>query len=68
MTQCNALQHRVIVAQNRLFSILSDIVRLVAVGGDAMQSYIAVQRWQVKNSIASRRVAGPCDNLHYIVN
>ena len=38
----NALQRRAIVAQNRLFSILSDVVRLVAVGGGAMQSYIAV--------------------------
>ena len=38
----DALQRRAIVAQNRLFSILSDVVRLVAVGGDTMQSYIVV--------------------------
>ena len=40
--QRNALRHRVIVTRNRLFSILRDVVRLVAVGGDDMQSYIAV--------------------------
>ena len=53
-----SLRRRAIVAQNRLFfSILSDVVRLVAVGGDAMQSFIAVL---ANFGMASRRVAGPC--------
>ena len=56
----DALQRRAIVAQNRLFSILSDVVRLVAVGGDAMQSYIAVL---ANFGMASRRRA-----LRHIVN
>ena len=47
------------------FSILSDIVRLVAVGGDAMQSFIAVL---ANFGMASRCVAGPCDDLRHIVN
>ena len=52
----NALRHHAIVAQNRLFSILNDVVRLVAVGGDAKQSYIAVLAnfW---HDVASRRGA-----------
>ena len=62
---CDALQRRVIVAQNRLFPILSDVVQLVAVGGDAMQSYIAML---AKFGMTSHRVAGPCDDLHHIVN
>ena len=61
----DALRRRAIVAQNRLFSILSDVVRLVAVGGDALQSYIAVL---ANFGMTSHRVAGPCDDLHHIVN
>ena len=61
----DSLRHRAIVDQNRLFSILSDVVRLVAVGGDAMQSFIAVL---ANFGMASRRVAGPCDDLRHIVN
>ena len=38
----DALWRHTIVAQNRLFSILSDVIRLVAVGGDAMQNYITM--------------------------
>ena len=63
--QRNALRRRAIVAQNRLFSILSDVVRLVAVGGDAMQSYIAVL---ASFGMTSHRVAGPYDDLRHIVN
>ena len=55
MTQGLAMRRRAIVAQNRLFSILSDVVRLVAVGGDAMQSYIAVL---ANFGMTSHRVAG----------
>ena len=63
--RCNTLRRRAIVAQNRLFSILSDVVQLVAVGGDATQSYIAV----LENfGMMSHRVAGPCDDLRHIVN
>ena len=47
------------------FSILSDVVRLVAVGGDAMQSYIAVM---ANFGMMSHRVAGPCNDLRHIVN
>ena len=47
------------------FSILSDVVRLVAVGGDAMQSYIAMM---ANFGMTSHRVAGPCDDLRHIVN
>ena len=61
----DALPRRAIVAQNRLFSILSDVVRLVAVGGDAMQIYITVL---ANFGMASHRVAGPCDDLRHIVN
>ena len=61
----DTLQHCVIVAQNRLFSILSDVVRLVAVGGDAMQSYIAVL---ANFGMMSHRAAGPCNDLRHIVN
>ena len=61
----DALQCCAIVAQNRLFYILSDVVRLVAVGGDAMQSYIAVL---ANFGMASHRVAGHCDDLRHIVN
>ena len=63
--QCDTLRRRAIVAQNRLFSILSDVVRLVAVGGDAMQSYITVL---ANFGMTSHHVAGPCDNLRHIVN
>ena len=65
MTQGLAMRRRAIVAQNRLFSILSDVVRLVAVGGDAMQSYIAVL---ANFGMTLHRVAGPCDDLRHIVN
>ena len=61
----DALRHRTIVAQNRLFSILSDVVQLVAVGGDAMQSYIAVL---ANFGMTSHRIAGPCNDLRHIVN
>ena len=61
----DALRRRAIVAQNRLFSILSDVVRLVAVGGDATQSYIAVL---TNFGMMSHRVVGPCDDLRHIVN
>ena len=61
----DALRRRAIVAQNRLFSILSDVVRLVAVGGDATHSYIAVL---ANFERTSHRVAGPCDDLRHIVN
>ena len=47
------------------FSILSYVVRLVAVGGDAMQSYIAVL---ANFGMTSHRVTGPCDDLRHIVN
>ena len=47
------------------FSILSDVVRLVAVGGDAMQSDIAML---ANFGMTLRRVAGPCDDLCHIVN
>ena len=60
--QCNMLQCRAIVSQNRLFYIVSDVVRLVAVGGDAMQSYVAML---ASFGMASRCVAGPCDVLHH---
>ena len=49
----------------RLFSTLSDVVRLVAVGGDAMKSYIAVL---ASYGMTSHRAAGPCDDLRQIVN
>ena len=65
MTQGLAMRRHAIVAQNRLFSILSDVVRLVAVGGDAMQSYIAVL---ANFGMTSHRVTGPCDDLRHIVN
>ena len=57
MMRCDVLQRHAIVTQNRLFSNLSNVVRLVAVGGDAMQSYIAVL---VSFGMVSHRVAGPC--------
>ena len=63
--RCDALRRRVIVAQNRLFSILSNVVRLVAVGGDAMQSYIAIL---ANFGMTLHCVAGPCDDLLHIVN
>ena len=56
----DALRRRAIVAQNRLFSILSDVVRLVAVGGDAMQSFIAVLANFGMTSHASRGLATTC--------
>ena len=62
--QCNMLQCHAIVSQNRLFNILSDVARLVAVGGDAMQSYVAML---ASFGMASRHVAGPCDILCHIV-
>ena len=61
----DTLRRRAIVAQNRLFSILNDVVRLVAVGGDATQSYIAVL---ANFGMTLQRVAGPCDDLRHIVN
>ena len=62
----DALRRRAIVAQNRLFSILSDVVRLFAVvGGHATQSYITVL---ANFDMTSHRVAGPCDDLRQIVN
>ena len=61
----NALRRRAIVAQYRLFSILSDVVRLVTVGGDAMQNYIAML---ASFGMTSHRIAGPCDDLRHIVN
>ena len=61
----DALRRRTIVAQNRLFSILNDVVRLVTVGGAAMQSYIAVL---ANFGMMSHRIAGPCDDLRHIVN
>ena len=61
----DAMRRVVIVAQNRLFSILSDIVRLVAVGGDAMRSYIAVL---ASFGMMLHRVAGPFNDLRHIVN
>ena len=61
----NTLRHRAIVARNRLFSILSDVIRLVAVGGDVTQSYITVL---ASFGMTSHRVAGPCDDLCHIVN
>ena len=61
----DALQRCAIVAQNRLFSILSDVVRLITVGGDATQSYIAVL---ANFGMTSHRVAVPCDDLRHIVN
>ena len=62
--RCDVLRRHAIVTQNRLFSILSDAVRLVAVGGDAMQSYIAVL---ASFGITSHRVMGPCDDLHRVM-
>ena len=62
---CDALRRRVIVIQNRLFSTLSNVVRLVAAGGDAMQSYIAML---ASFGMMSHRVTGPCDDLCHIVN
>ena len=77
----DALRRRAIVAQNRLFSILSDVVRLVAVGIGHMQNYIAMlasfgmtsEVGPMQNYIAmlasfgmtSHRVAGPCDDLRH---
>ena len=61
----DALRRCAIVAQNRLFSILSDVVRLVAVGGDATQSYITVL---ANFGMMSHRVVGPRDDLRHIVN
>ena len=60
--RCDVLRRRAIVAQNRLFSILSDVVRLVAVGGDAMQNYIAML---ASFDMTSHCVAGPCDDLRH---
>ena len=61
----DTLRRRAIVAQNRLFSILSDVVRLVTVGGDAIQNYITML---ASFGMMSHCVAGPCDNLRHIVN
>ena len=65
--RCDATRCDVVRLSLRIdfFSILSDVVRLVAVGGDAMQSFIAVL---ANFGMASRRVAGPCDDLRHIVN
>ena len=67
MTQGPATRCDVVRLSLRIdfFSILSDVVRLVAVGGDATQSYIAVL---ANFGMTSHRVAGPCDDLHHIVN
>ena len=61
----DVLRRHAIVAQNRLLSIPSDVVRLVAVGGDAMQSYIAVL---ASFGMMLHCVTGPCDDLCHIVN
>ena len=68
MTQGHAMRHdslrrRAIVAQNRLFSILSDVTRLVAVGGDAMLSFIAVLAnfGMASRRGALRRLASYCE-------
>ena len=61
----DALRRRANVAQNRLFSILSDVIQPVAVGEDAMQSYITVL---VNFCMALHCVAGPCNDLCHIVN
>ena len=42
-----------------------DVIRLVALGGDAMKSYIAVL---ASYGMTSHRAAGPCDDLRHIVN
>ena len=44
------------------FNILSDVVRLVTVGEDAMQSYIAML---ASFGMASRHVTRPCDDLSH---
>ena len=61
----NTLRRYAIVAQNRLFLFLSNVVRLFAVGGDAMQSYITVL---ANFGMALHCVVGPCDDLRHIVN
>ena len=67
MTQVVARPRDVVRLSLRIdfFSILSDIIRLVAVGGDATQSYIAVL---ANFGMTSHDVAGPCDDLRHIVN
>ena len=65
--QCDATRCDVVRMLLRIdfFSILSDVVQPVAVGEDAMQSYITVL---VNFCMALHCVAGPCNDLCHIVN
>ena len=49
----DALQRRAIVAQNRLFSILSDVVRLVTVGGDICHAKLYRRAGKFWHDVAS---------------